>query len=267
MSDVMHAMDRECFPIKKETIAKIRAEVNYDLIKKNEYDKFGDGEYISVETVTEILNETFEYSWSWEIIQFFDKGDYVVCHGRLTIPGIGVRDGIGQAKADKKDNSTAYSSAASFSFKNAAKKVGIAKNIFYKDGMGYEVFEPGSVVLPTSGYMNGNAAPVSGSVKIPDEYVNNNGVQAPGQDVPPAQYVEKPQVQSQKALPTTAQEKAAELKEAYGMQTKAQFVAFAQIWNPNITDFSQLTSEVIETLHTYAENNEVEFEDFKAEHY
>lgn len=252
MSDAIRVMTAEGFAVDQKVIAKIKAQVNYDLIKQNKYDKFGDGDYISVETVTNILNETFGYTWSWEVIQFFDKQDYVVCHGRLTVPGLGVRDGIGQAKADKKDNSTMYSSAASFAFKSAAKRIGIAANIFNKDGMGFDVFEPGTVNLPSLPNVAYASTPAS-QVDMAEQEV--------------AVTSQKPQVQSQKQIPGTVKEKAAELKEAYGIATKTQFVAFAQIWNPQITAFDQITPEVIEQLHAYAEDNGVEFEDFVASDY
>lgn len=261
MSEAMRAMEAEIHRITPEVIAKIKAEVNYDLIKNNNYDKFGDGQYISVETVTDILNETFGFVWSWEVINYFDKGDYVVCHGRLTVPGLGVRDGVGQAKADKKDNSTMFSSAASFAFKSAAKKIGIAKNIFNKEAIGFDVFEPGTVQLPAKGIIS------SGTVELEPGFVNNNGTQMPGQNViPMSDYtpVEKPQVQTQKNTPSSTAERAKELKEAYGIKTKPQFVAFTQIWNPSIETFEQITPEVIDSLHMYVENNSVEFEDFQA---
>ena len=221
------SLSQEGFALTDEQIQKMKAPINRNLVKYNEYDKFGDGSYISVETITDILNDIFGYRWSWEIINFYDKGDYVVCHGRLTIPGIGIRDGIGQAKADKKDNSTTYSAAASYAFKSAVKRLGIAQNIFNPEGYNVPLFE-GMVVPPKSN---------------------------------------KPQVKSVKKVPQTAAEKGAELKEAYGIQTKAQFVAFAQIWNPTITDFSQITPEVIEELHAYVEAHPEEFEDFVASNY
>lgn len=239
--------------VSSQLAKKITAPVNFDLIKNNKYDKFGDGDYISVETVTDLLNEAFGFVWSWEVLNFFHQKDdpanqYVVCHGRLTIPGVGVRDGIGQAKADKKDNSTMYSSAASFAFKSAAKRIGIAPNIFNKENWEKDapVFEPGWVDSPQ--------APVSA----------HQEQQAAMEQVATAK---APEPQTQKKIPETPQERGAELKAAYKIATKGQFVAFAQIWNPNITDFSQITSDVINDLHAYVEENSVEFEDFVAADY
>lgn len=264
MSEAMKAMDSQNHYVTQEMIAKIKAEVNYDLIKKNNHDKYGDGEYISVETVTDILNETFRYTWSWEIVTFIDKGDYVVCHGRLTIPGVGVRDGIGQALANKKDNSSVYAAAASYAFKSAAKRIGIAPNIFNKEGIGFDVFEPGTVVVPLNEatYKDVPALPVDVLVNLDDDQQAYKEVATTVE-----QPVKKPEVQSKKQVPLTSEEKAVELKEAYKITKKSEFVAFAQIWNPEITKFEEITSAVIEELHAYAEENPEEFEDFVASLY
>lgn len=212
---------------------KIKAEVNIDLIKKNAYDKFGDGKYISVETVNRLLNEIFGYVWSWEVVSFVDKGDYVICHGRLSIPGIGVRDGIGSAKADKKDNSTMYSSAASFAFKSAAKRIGIAPNLFDAEDYDLAVFE--------------------------SEVGGNN--QEPQDTPPPKPPVE---LQSEKQTPTNTSAKATELKKAYSITSKTQFVAFAQLWDPTIKEFGDIKPNDIDELHAYVEANSEQFEDFRA---
>jgi hypothetical protein len=241
MSDAIYAVNADIQPLSKDLISRIKAPVNNVLIKKNTYDKFGNGNYITTETVTDILNETFGFIWSWEIINYIDKGDYVICHGRLTIPGIGIKDGVGSAKADKKDNSTMYSSATSFAFKNAAKKIGIAPNLFNEDDWNQDVsvYEPGWV----------EEAPVA----IPSE--------------PTKEAVAKPVSQTEKVLPNNAKEKATELKQAYNITTKKQFIALANVWNPEITSFEQLDEATIEQLHAYVVTNPEEFEDFKAENF
>ena len=82
---------------------------------------------------------------------------------------------------------------------------------------------------------------------------------------------EKPQVKKQVHVeipePKTPLEKGAELKETYGIRTKNQFVAFAQIWNPNIKDFSDITPQVIEELHAYVLENPDQFENFEPDLY
>ena len=61
MSDAIKAMSlsQEGFALTDEQIQKMKAPINRNLIKYNEYDKFGDGNYISVETITDILNDTY----------------------------------------------------------------------------------------------------------------------------------------------------------------------------------------------------------------
>jgi hypothetical protein len=243
MSDAIHAVHADFQPLSKELIAKIKAPVNNLLIKKNAYDKFGDGRYISTETVTDILNETFGFIWSWEILEHKDKGDYVVCIGRLTIPGLGIKDGVGSAKADKKDNSTMYSASASFAFKNAAKKIGIAPNLFNSEDWDQDisVFEPGWVDQP---------------VTLPD-------VQTIIEDTPPTKPVSKTKI----IVPNNAHEKGKELKDLYKIKNVQQFVAFASIWNPTITKMEQLDEATMNDLHAYVIANPEEFQDFKAEDY
>lgn len=276
MSDAHKVMTAERLPLDDYTKALIQAPVNPALIKKNQYDKFGDGDYISVETITRILNEVFGNVWSWEILDYHhispgggqNGGEYVVCHSRLSVPGVGVRDGIGQAKADKKDNSTMFSSAASFSLKSAAKRFGVAPNLFDKEGWqaGVDVFQqrPQAKTTPVP-----TPAPVPNPVQeqrpTPQEQVPEQPPADPGEFSPVDMVT--PTEPPEKKIPQTAAEKGAELRDAYGINNKAGFVAFAQIWNPQITAFEQIGPDVMDQLHQYVENNPEEFEDFKGSEY
>lgn len=167
--------------------------------------------YSGSDVIYDLLNGAFDYQWSWEIIHFYEDKDSVTCHGRLTIPGIGIKDGIGSAKTE--DVLTSYNSAASSALKNAAETVGIT--------FGQQAVKP-----------------------EPQEPVST--------------------VQTEKLVPTTPTEKAKELTAVYNIASKSQFVAFAQIWNPNITEYSQLTPQDFEDLHSYAENNSHYFESYVA---
>lgn len=276
MSDSYKVMTAERIPLDGYTRQLISAPVNPALIKQNKYDKFGDGDYIEVETVVRLLNEIFGHVWSWDIIDFKhiknDNEEYVVCHGKLSVPGVGSRDGIGQAKADKKDNSTMFSSSASFAFKAAAKRFGIAPNLFDKNGWqaGVDVFQsrPKRAEQPVTQQPTSEPR----NVEPTQERVESQPTPPPAtpetdpstmSDVDMIQHQEPPQ----KKLPQTAAEKGAELRDAYMIKTKGQFVAFAQIWNPQITSFEEITPEVMDKLHAYVENNPEDFEDYKAADY
>lgn len=126
--------------LKQSQIDLLNEEINQDLVKKNKFDKFGDGTYLSVDVFRRIMNEVFGHAWSWEIVTAEEKGDatvqgggFVLVKGRLTVPGVGVKEGFGVGKFDKKDNSTAYSAAASFAFKNCCRMVGVGASILDDD--------------------------------------------------------------------------------------------------------------------------------------
>ena len=53
-----------------------------------------------------------------------------------------------------------------------------------------------------------------------------------------------------------------ELKGAYKLTTKDDFVKFAQIWNPAITAYNQLNPNIVKELYDYVKANEAKFESF-----
>lgn len=110
--------------------------------------------YVVNSVVIEILNNAFNYTWNWEILdhgiqngesngKFTDPGSYAWVLGRLSYPVIdnnknvvwahkdafGAKPVIGKAKVQ----SQLFKSAATDAFKKAASLVGIAKNIYTAD--------------------------------------------------------------------------------------------------------------------------------------
>lgn len=244
--------------LKQDQIDILNKEINQDLVKKNQYDKFGDGTYLSVDVFRRIMNEVFGHAWSWEIVDIqeksnpgSDKTDFVLAKGRLTVPGVGVKEGFGVGKFDKKDNSTAYSAAASFAFKNCCRMVGVGASILDDD------FDRPLLEEEVSGAAPAKTPPVDKPIDKPaDKPVKNDA---------PEQRDERPASNSKPKAGQWNDEqlkKAEYIKKTYKIANGAQMLAFAQIWNPKIKDRNDLTPEVFEKLYDYVEENSEEFERF-----
>lgn len=239
----------------------LNKEINQDLVKKNQYDKFGDGTYLSVDVFRRIMNEVFGHAWSWEIVSIdeksnpgSDKTDFVLAKGRLTVPGVGVKEGFGVGKFDKKDNSTAYSAAASFAFKNCCRMVGVGASILDDD------FDRPLLEEEVSGGAPAQKAP---PVDKPAEKQAKNDTPDQRDDRrdtrderPASNKSEKPQWNDEQL------KKAEYIKRTYKITNGAQMLAFAQIWNPKIKTREDLTPELFEKLYDYVEENSEEFERF-----
>ncbi len=113
--------------------------------------------YVSGDTVIRILNKACNYRWSFEILQtivvpsvdklvvdkknntkeFIPQNPVVQCHGRMTIPGWGVREQWG-AQIIVGGNETqehAFKSASTDAMKKCASMFGIALDLYGTDGM------------------------------------------------------------------------------------------------------------------------------------
>lgn len=66
-------------------------------------------------------------------------------------------------------------------------------------------------------------------------------------------------------IPQSTGEKAVELKEAYRMTTRNQFLTFVQICRPEIQTFEEITPDVIEYIHKVAVEQPEHFRGFKAD--
>ena len=120
-----------------QTIGKIKRKINPTLIKRNAHAAYGTGEYLEVETFIDLMNEIFDYHWSWELLEkeVIYKGDtgfealknpFVQVKGRLTVPGIGVKEAYGaQPLVDGKNMSQAAKAASAYAFKMACKMCGV----------------------------------------------------------------------------------------------------------------------------------------------
>lgn len=225
------------FEVKEEQIKKLTAEVNDDFLKTNKYNKSGNGDYIPVNVYRRLMNEVFNHKWSWEILRenyepTIENAEYVKVVGRLHIPGLGFRDGVGTAKLDKKDNSASFSSAASYAFKNAVKSTGLAANLL-EDDWNEELFEEEHEPQP-------KAAKVEQTVKKETAKANH-------------EFSEE-----QKGF-------MAELREIYQIKNNKQMIALFQVWDSKIESLSTITPSQLNAFIDYYEEHEEEFEDFNAE--
>jgi hypothetical protein len=237
--------------ISDKQLNALNGEINQDLVKKNKYDKFGDGTYLSIDVFRRMMNTVFNHAWSWEIVSTTDKEDesgkiaFVLVKGRLTVPGIGVKEGFGIGKFDKKDNSTAYSAAASFAFKNCCRMVGVGASILDED------FEEPLLEadVPASAPANKAAS-------------NSKPAPAKEKDIEePQQKADAPKAAAN-AWPETTVKKVNQLKATYKIDTTEQMIVFAQIWNPKIKGKADLTPTLFLDLFDYVEENSEEFESF-----
>ncbi len=225
------------FEVKEEQIKKLTSEVNDDFLKTNKYNKSGNGDYIPVNIYRRLMNEVFNHKWSWEILREtyepnIETAKYVKVTGRLHIPGIGFRDGIGAAKLDKADNSASFSSAASYAFKNAVKSTGLAANLL-EDDWDEDLFE--------------------------GEYE---------EEVKPVRTEQSSKKETVKANHEFSDEQKgfmAELREIYQIKNNKQMIALFQVWDSKIESLSTITPSQLNGFIEYYEEHEEEFEDFNAE--
>jgi hypothetical protein len=115
-------------------------------------------DYVEGGRVKKILIEAFENKYSWEILKAeiiqsnprsYRGGEpqqqppYVFVWGRLTVPGLGSRDGFGskviQFSENAEQQSQAFKSAATDAFKVAASYFGVALELYIEEE---EVAEP-----------------------------------------------------------------------------------------------------------------------------
>ena len=132
----------------------IQTNTNPDWIKSRKSGKM-DLQYVSGDTVTRLLNKAFRYKWSFyvletRVVESQDKINkwkpevapepqlpVVQVHGRLVVPGWGVREQWGaqplSGGSDVQEH--AFKSAATDAMKKCASMFGIALDLYGTDGM------------------------------------------------------------------------------------------------------------------------------------
>lgn len=237
----------------KNTVKKINAELNEDLLGNNKYSK-GKKEFLGINTFRRLLNDAFDAKWSWEIINFQlmpygpdVEPEYAFVIGRLYLPGLGFRDGIGTATLDKKDNSASFSIAGSNAFKNALKQSGFGASLLDED-WDEELFDEDF-----------------DDEEDEDGYEEEEVEEAPKPKAKPKAEPKEEKKES-KDSPTQEQKEAmAELREIYNIENNKQLLGFMQIWNPELKSLKEVTPAVLDEFLTYYDENEDEFEDFDPE--
>ncbi len=137
MSEVVNIMN---MPLEPNAIKNLEAKINDDLIKNNKYGK-GKKDYLDIGVFKRLMNTIFGYKWSWEVIKHeIVDAKFVYVMGRLSVPGIGIKEAFGAAKLDQTDNSQQISVANSNAFKAACKLLGVGQSLL-DDGFEDELFE------------------------------------------------------------------------------------------------------------------------------
>lgn len=235
-----------------KTIDKIRAEVNEDLLKNNKYSQ-GKKEYLDTPTLQRMLNDAFDYKWSWEVLDFklmphADEAEYALVWGRLYLPGLGFRDAFGSAKIDKKgnkDNSAVFESANTYAFKKAVKNTGFASNLFdenWDEDLFYEDFD-----------------------KEPKKEQPKAEPKQEKKPEPKQEATKKPPVEEDDDEETFSDKQKAdmiELREIHKIKTNKELVGLFQIWNKDIKNLGEITPKLLDEFLKFYDDNEDLFEDF-----
>lgn len=247
----------------KNTVAKINAEINEDLLGNNKFSQ-GKKEFLPVNVFRRILNDAFDCKWSWEISQTLlmpthDAPEYAMVVGRLYLPGLGFRDGIGTAKMDKKDNSAAFATATSNAFKNALKQSGFGASLLddnWEDDLFEEDFDEEDeeeVAPPPKKAPAKKEAPKEDAPKKQKK-------EAPKEEAPAKKKAKSDITDDQKA-------QMAELRELYNITDNNELLGFMQIWKPELklADLGSLTKASLDEFLKHYDDNEDEYEDFDPE--
>jgi flagellar biosynthesis GTPase FlhF len=251
----------------KNTIAKIHAELNEDLVGNNKYSQ-GKKEFLGVNVFRRLLNDAFDSKWSWEILDTrlmpnYEDPEYAFVIGRLYLPGLGFRDGVGTAKMDKKDNSASFAVATSNAFKNALKQSGFGASVldedFFEDLYDEEFEEE-------EDEPEAKPEPKKEKKEAPKK-------EAPKKEEKPAAKKEKKEAPKEEPKKKKAgaefsdeqKEAMAELKEIYNIDTNKELLGFMQLWKPELKSVGEVTPEELDKFLAYYDENEEEFEDFDPE--
>lgn len=152
MDDKIELMRMEPTKSREESIQKLEEKLDPKRIKKlekktNKGAKFSLS-YIEGHTAIEILNQTFNYNWSFEIIseQVFEaetsgsspNRKIVKILGQLTVPGFGVKQqyGSSQLVGGPDVQEDAFKAAATDALKKCATLLGVAKELYNEDEKG-----------------------------------------------------------------------------------------------------------------------------------
>lgn len=139
--------------VAKETIER---KIDQRLIKQRDAGGNKKLDYISGSTVIRLLNEAFNYQWSFEIVEevlvasipkwdkykkaFEDQPPYIKVLGRLTVAGFGIKEQFGTKilLGGASEQEGAAKSAATDALKKCATLLGIGLEL-YEDDLGDEV--------------------------------------------------------------------------------------------------------------------------------
>lgn len=248
----------------KNTVHKINADLNEDLLGSNKFSK-GKKEYVGVNTFRRLLNEAFDNKWSWEILSTqlmpnYEDPEYTMVIGRLYLPGLGFRDGIGTAGMDKKDNSAGFAISASNAFKNALKQSGFGASLLDED-WDEELFEENfddEEEEEVEEKPKKKAAPAP-KKKAPEPEEDEDDDDDEEEETPAPKKAKKdgPSEEQKEAM--------AEIRDIYNIDNNKQLLGFMQIWKKDLKSLAEVTPAELDKFLAYYDENEDEFEDFDPE--
>lgn len=222
----------------------INEPVNFDLVEKNKY--ANNSEFVPDSVYRRLLNTITNFKWSFlpHSIEEVEDGKikYIRFVGLLVVPGFGVHTGIGSQALNKKDNSNALAAAKTYAFKNACKQMGLAPNI------GDEKFEDD---------LFENKLPVDDMVfDLTEDEDERPKAKKKGKSTG------KPKTKTKPKQAVSIEDRIEEIRGAYELDKEDDFVAFIQIWDPEILEQEDMEDEDWHEFFNYLEANKKEFDNF-----
>lgn len=132
--------------IDQATIEKIETPINPALLKdRPSFQKFGGKQYLPVPSMIRHLNDIFNYQWSFEVVSeeympFDEDRAFIKIKGRLSIPGVGIKEQYGTGEIDLKGGTNknkgvaftsyqfAYNKASTYAFKSCYEMTGLGQS-------------------------------------------------------------------------------------------------------------------------------------------
>lgn len=205
-------------------------------------------DYLEGARVIQLLNEAFDYKWSFQVVkkqlvQPYGNGrPFIELLGRLTIPGVGVKEAFG-SKDLVGDESQCSKAAATDALKKAASLVGV----------GLELWTDDDLTPPSNNYNNGG-----------NNYNNNQGNQPTNinnkspQNSQPAQNNQGSQPSWSQPEIVQAANELKQHKQTLGVKKNEDLDAYVKEWSGgDLKSWRDITPANIQTFNQWLANEKV----------
>lgn len=229
--------------ISPEAVQKIETPINPALLKdRPSYQKYGSKQYLPMPNMIRQINDIFGYQWSFEIVSeeyipFDEERAFVKIKGRLTIPGMGIKEQYGTGDVDLKGGKFkdpgvafssyqfAYSKATTYAFKACCELA----------GLGMAMSDTWDEPL----YLEKEEEPIT---QKSQSNTQNRPTATPSTETKPA-YTQE-QINRMVAF-----------KQDFNIETNQDLVPILKMWNSKIVTFKDLSPTNIDQFLDWAETN------------